>query len=177
MKYSISGDFYRVMRITGPTHNLLGLAFSEVGPPTVQDFAKVIIKHYAVTLFWPRKPGAAGLGRNLRVLRDFRRVPHYAVRTYDHLCKILVTVERLAGSSERPIDDARLEKAVASSVEEANKAFGTGYCLKRIEYVPTDTPDLETYSYLARMIVERLASGVEFDDVSPQNAREWRSAV
>jgi hypothetical protein len=29
MRYSINGDFYRVMRITGPSHNLLGLSFSQ----------------------------------------------------------------------------------------------------------------------------------------------------
>ena len=35
MRYSINGDFYRVMRITGPTHNLLGLAFSGDAPQGV----------------------------------------------------------------------------------------------------------------------------------------------
>ena len=35
MRYSISGDFYRVMRITGPRHNLLGLSFAETEPETV----------------------------------------------------------------------------------------------------------------------------------------------
>jgi hypothetical protein len=122
MTYSINGDFYRIVRITGPTHNLLGLAFA----------------------------GEALEG---------------------------ITIERLAGSSERSIDELALEKAVVSGVDAANKAFGTGYCLKRIQYVPTDTPDLETYSFLAWMIIERLASGVKFDGVSPQNGREWRSAV
>jgi hypothetical protein len=120
--YSINGDYYRIVRITGPTHNLLGLAFS----------------------------GDALEG---------------------------VTMERLAESSERPIDELALQKAVVSGVDAANRIFGTGYCLKRIQYVPTDTPDLETYSVLARLIIERLASGVKFDSVSPPNAREWRSAV
>jgi hypothetical protein len=35
MRYSISGDFYRVTRITGPGHNLLGLSFAETEPETV----------------------------------------------------------------------------------------------------------------------------------------------
>ena len=122
MTFSIKGDYYRIVRITGPTHNLLGLAFS-----------------------------GDALGE--------------------------VTVERLAESSERPIDELALQKAVISGVDAANKAIGTDYCLKRIQYVPTDTPDLETYSFLARMIIERLASGVEFDSVSTLNNREWRSAV
>ncbi|MGO9466642.1 MAG: hypothetical protein ACLQIB_12540 [Isosphaeraceae bacterium] len=120
MRYSINGDFYRITRITGPTHNLLGLAFSGDGPQGV-------------------------------------------------------TLERLAGSSEQSIDEGALEEAVLSGVEAANKALGTGYRLKRIQYVPTDTPDAEIYAYLARMIVERLASGANFDGVSPQTARGWRS--
>ncbi len=93
MRYSISGDFYRATRITGPTHNLLGLAFSGDAPQGV-------------------------------------------------------TLDRLAGSSEHSIDERALEEAVLSGVEEANNASGTGYRLKRIEYVPTDTPDPEIYSYL-----------------------------
>ena len=86
MRYSINGDFYRVMRITGPSHNLLGLSFSGGG-------------HQGVIL------------------------------------------ERLAASSDRSIDEAALEEAVVSAVDEANKALGTAYRLRRIQYVPTDTPD------------------------------------
>jgi hypothetical protein len=122
MRYSLNGDFYRVMRITGPTHNLLGLAFSEGDSQGV-------------------------------------------------------TVERLTEAPEQSIDELALEKVVTSSVEEANKAFGTGYQLCRIQYVPTDTPDLETYSYLARMIIERMANGGKFDEASPKIASELREAV
>jgi hypothetical protein len=114
--YSFNGEFYRAMRVTSPTHNLLGIALSE------------------------------GIGQG-------------------------VTVERLAESAEQPIDELALEKAVISGVQQANKAFGTNYCLKRIQYVPTDTPDLETYSYLARKIIERLASGLKFDAISPQGSQ------
>ena len=35
MRYSINGDFYRVTRVTGPAHNLLGLSFTKVTPETV----------------------------------------------------------------------------------------------------------------------------------------------
>jgi hypothetical protein len=35
MTYSIHGDVYRVMRITGPAHNLLGLSFSHAAPEYV----------------------------------------------------------------------------------------------------------------------------------------------
>jgi hypothetical protein len=113
VRYSCTGDFYRVTRITGPAHNLLGLSFSDGGPESV-------------------------------------------------------TVEKLARPSEPPIDERALAIAVSHGVEQANKALGTSYRLKVIQYVPTDTPDLETYSYLARMIVERLASGLKFDVVAPR---------
>ena len=35
MRYSINGEFYRAIRITGPTHNLLGLSFCQGVPETV----------------------------------------------------------------------------------------------------------------------------------------------
>jgi hypothetical protein len=108
MRYSISGDFYRVMRITGPAHNLLGLSFSQGVPETV-------------------------------------------------------ILERLADTSERTIDEGRLKQAILSGVDEANAALKADYHVCRIQYVPTDTPDLEIYSHLARRIVERLASGARYE--------------
>lgn len=110
MRYSINGDFFRVMHITGPAHNLLGLSFSQ------------------------GDPGA-------------------------------IVLERLAGSPERTIDEERLMEAVLSGVDAANASLKTNYHVSRIQYVPTDTPDLGTYSLLARRIVERLASGTNYEGV------------
>lgn len=109
MWYSINGDFHRVVRITGPTHNLLGLSFSEDAPEAV-------------------------------------------------------SLERLADSSERAIDEDRLKRAILSAVAEANAALKTDYHVRRIQYVPTDTPDPAIYSSLARRIVERLASGASYEE-------------
>ena len=108
MRYSINGDFFRVMRVTGPAHNLLGLSFSQNAPEAV-------------------------------------------------------VLERLAGSSEQTIDEDRLREAVLSGVDEANASLETDYHVSRIQYVPTDTPDLGTYSLLARWIIERLASGTNYE--------------
>ena len=108
MRYSINGDFFRVMRVTGPAHNLLGLSFSQNAPEAV-------------------------------------------------------VLERLAGSSEQTIDEDRLREAVLSGVDEANASLETDYHVSRIQYVPTDTPDLGTYSLLVRWIIERLASGTNYE--------------
>jgi hypothetical protein len=87
-----------------------------------------------------------------------------------------LTLERLTDSNEQSIDEEALVKAVVSGVEQANNQLGTAYHLKRIQYVPTDTPDLEIYSYLARMIVERLAVNAEFEGVLHASDLGW-SAV
>ena len=108
MRYSISGDYFRVMRITGPAHNLLGLSFSR------GDTEAVVL-------------------------------------------------ERLADSPERMMDEERLREAVLSGVSAANDSLGSDYHVSRIQYVPTDTPDLGTYSLLARRIIERLASGTSYE--------------
>ena len=107
MRYSIDGSVYRLTRITGPTHNLLGLGF-----------------------------GHESGGR--------------------------IIIERLAGPSGPAIDEGLLEQAVLSGVEAANDALGTDYRPTRIQYVPSDTPDPGIYQNLARVIVERLASGVDY---------------
>ena len=108
MRYSIKGNSFRVMRITGPAHNLLGLSFSQ------------------------GTPGA-------------------------------VVVEKLASSPERTIDEDQLREAVLSGVDAANASHETNYHVSRIQYVPTDTPDLGIYSLLARRIIERLATGVNYE--------------
>lgn len=108
MWYSIHGNFHRVARITGPTHNLLGLSFSESAPEAV-------------------------------------------------------SVERLGDSPARAIDEDLLKRAILSAVDEANATLKTDYHVRRIQYVPADTPEPRIYAFLARQIVERLASGGRYE--------------
>lgn len=60
-------------------------------------------------------------------------------------------------------EDVRLN--VIAGVAEANREFGTNYVVKRIQFVPNDTPPAETYRYLARAIVERLYKQLPFDEM------------
>ena len=108
MRYSLKADVYRVVRVTGPQHNLLGLSFSKSAPERV-------------------------------------------------------ALERLSGPSNGAIDEEELVRAVLSGVAKANAAVGANYYVSRVQYVPTDTPAAGIYSDLAQLIVERIASGRQFD--------------
>jgi hypothetical protein len=100
MQYTKAGVFYRVSRITGPTHNLLGLSFSGEEPK------KVVAQKLS---------------------------------------------EPESGSS---FDEEQLKRAVALGVNQENFSLGTHYHVEGIQYIPTDTQDLEIYSFLARSLIE-----------------------
>ena len=46
--------------------------------------------------------------------------------------------------------------------------------LHQAPLIALPVPATHFYSYLARMVVERLANGAEFDGVPTQNGRGWR---
>ncbi len=101
MYFSKDGEFHRVVRVTGPAHNILGLSFSR------------------------RKPEE-------------------------------VAVIKLRDAPAATIDESRLRQAIFSGVTAANAEFGCEYLVDRIQYDPSDTPDLDVYAALARTLVERV---------------------
>jgi hypothetical protein len=69
-------------------------------------------------------------------------------------------------------DDVRRE--VIKGVSEANALFGTSYRVGRIRYLPTDSPPVEVYGFLAKSIVERLAQNQGFT-VAKSSERSGKS--
>ncbi len=109
MQFIQENDWYKVVRITGPAHNLLGLEFARtVGGPVVIE------------------PLPVKDGQDCRI----------------------------------GADEVRL--SVLAGVVEANQCLGSQYCVKRIQFVPTDSPPADIYRTLAKSIVERLARGEAF---------------
>lgn len=104
---------FKVVRITGPSHNLLGIEFAEVA-----DSPKNVV------------------------------------------------VESLPSESGNTpcLSATEVEKNVVQGVAEANREFSTNYVVKRIEFIPTDSPPAETYRALASTIVERLAKRQPFTE-------------
>jgi hypothetical protein len=107
MKYTKVGDFYRVSRVTGPSHNLLGLHLAHAEP------AEVVVERL-------REPEASPL-----------------------------------------MNEAQLKQAVIEGVNQANASLGTHYYVVAIQYIPSDTPNIETYSFLARSLVEQFVHAGE----------------
>jgi len=105
MMFSRVGSLYRVARITGPAHNLLGLEF------------------------------------------------------HDHSVSSDVVVDKLQspdGPETGGLPEAQVRDAALAGVEEANKDRGTSYSVKRVQYIPADSPPTDVYRFLARCIVERI---------------------
>jgi hypothetical protein len=102
---------FRVTRLTGPSHNLLGLEFGESPKSGV--------------LVEPLPP--VGKGPNLLIA-------------------------------------AEIQRHVLEGINNANEQFGTNYIVKRIEFVPDDSPPAQTYELLAYSIVERLARNLPFQE-------------
>lgn len=64
------------------------------------------------------------------------------------------------------LDEDEVLAAVQQGIAEANQKFDTHFYLARLQYVPTDTPDLAVYSVLARQIVAQA-----WMDISPEVSR------
>ncbi len=111
MQFVHVGSSFRVTRITGPKHNLLGIEFWEgeaaPEPPIVETLG-------------PEKQ-----------CRD--SLPS------DEVCK-----------------------NVLLGVSDANQKYGTSFAVKRIQFVPIDSPPPLTYRALAHAIVERRAKQLPF---------------
>ncbi len=101
MNYTRNGNLHRVVRITGPTHNLLGLEFG----------AKV------------------------------------------DSC----VVERLS-TAVGGIDAEEVKAWVLAAVAKTNDEFQTNMEVRRIQYVPSDSPDPKAYEVMVRELMLRARS-------------------
>lgn len=79
------------------------------------------------------------------------------------------TVELLPTGQEQssyPIAPEDVRREVIGGVSEANAQLGTNYRVARIRYVPSDTPPVDVYYYLAKSLIERLARQDTFVGIS-----------
>ena len=113
MQFVRDGELFRVISITGPTHNLLGLMFG----------------------------GQEG-------------------------DEVDIDVMDIKPDETKQLDATEVKRQVCEGVDAANQAFGTRYLLKRIQFVPSDSPPAENYRTLAMKVVERLANDGNFTPVS-----------
>ena len=111
MQFTRVGNLFKVARITGPSHNLLGIEFRERTDPPSDDVGVEV-------------------------------VPAETDRTF--------------------LSSSEVRREVLLGVADANEEFGTDFVVKRIEFSPTDSPPAETYRFLARTIVDRLAKHQSF---------------
>jgi hypothetical protein len=105
MKFIKDGECYKVVRITGPAHNILGLVFADT------DFDESKIEMLALD----------------NKKDELAKINAYDVKYY-----------------------------VVLGIGEINKQLNTDYKLKRIIFLPSDTPSLEAYRELAKQIIIRL---------------------
>jgi hypothetical protein len=70
-----------------------------------------------------------------------------------------IIIERLcidiSKAEVETLAEQQLIDAVQRGVTEANEAFGTHFCVERLQYVPTATPHPAAYQALAKQIIER----------------------
>ena len=110
MQFTQKGECLSVTRITGPSHNVLGIEFG------------------------------AGIANSEIVV--------------DELDK--------QGGPVRSLAREDVKRNVLLGISEANDQFGTAYVVKRIEFVPHDSPPVEIYRLLAKSIIERIVRGEPF---------------
>jgi hypothetical protein len=103
MQYIFDGEFHKVIRITGPKHNLLGIAFTNEGGKTIE-------------------------------------------------------VEALKKTDDKggTIDAEGVKEQVILGINEANTELGVNYNIRKIQFVPTDTPPISVYRDLAKEIVNKI---------------------
>ncbi len=109
MQFIRDGELYKVVSVTGPTHNFLGIMFGGQDGEAVE-----------------------------------------------------VDIMDIKPSEPKRLVPDEVEEQVLAGVEEANGELGIGYRVKRIQFVPSDTPPVKIYRELAKQIVERLARGEPF---------------
>jgi hypothetical protein len=115
MQFSRTDKCFRVIRVTGPAHNLLGIEFGENSGST----DRVVVESL------PTENGGTAC-----------------------------------------LSETEVRENVMLGVADANNELGTGFVVRRIQFIPTDSPPAETYRFLARNIINRLAKGLPFTEVS-----------
>jgi hypothetical protein len=118
MQFVRNGDLYQVVRITGPSHNVLGIEFADPSTPPMDAVIEVADADLAMARL------------DLTEVRD----------------------------------------NVLRGVQDANAEFATNFVVRRIRFVPTDSPPSETYHFLARSIVGHLAKGEPFGEGTKSHA-------
>lgn len=109
MQYYKYSDWHEVIRVTGPSHNLLGLKIGDEADDGVLSVEAM-----------PKQDAAT------------------------------------------PQFETALQEEVMAGVQEANAEFATDFRVNGIRYVGTDTLDLPTYRYLAKLLIERVAKQGDF---------------
>ncbi|NQT11275.1 MAG: hypothetical protein HQ582_00910 [Planctomycetes bacterium] len=112
MQFIKTGEVFKAVRITGPTHNLLGLSFyglDEEGAVTVE----------------PMQHGES--------------------------------------TQSETLDGNEIRRHVLEGVDRADSRLGSKHCVRVIQFVASDSADLDAYSLLAERIVERVERGGEYD--------------
>ena len=102
MRFLTEGAIHKVIRITGPSHNLLGLELESSASA----------------------------------------------------CSCTVEALGEDGPKAGLLDADEVIRYVLAGVSEMNDALGTRYQVKRIQYVPLDSPPAELYKTLAKSLVE-----------------------
>lgn len=78
-----------------------------------------------------------------------------------------INIEALALAPATDLGPERLSgddvvRQVCLGVAEANAEFGSHYCVKKIAYLPSDTPPVDVYRELAKNIIQELRPGGRF---------------
>jgi len=75
---------------------------------------------------------------------------------------ILVEAINAGSSSEVRLRPEDVVQKVIEGIREANEQFGTNYSVRRVQYIPSDTPPVEIYKFLVIKIIERLVNSPDF---------------
>lgn len=119
MQFHTDGIIFKATIISGPSHNYLGLVFS-------QEKTDASIEAIDININEPKR-----------------------------------------------LDAENVRDAVILGAQEANRRLSTSYFIKRIEFVPSDTPPAKIYTELAIRIIEKMhASIVAYNESSPRGTIE-----
>ena len=77
-----------------------------------------------------------------------------------------VDVMDIKPDEPRRLEASDVEAEVCDGIAAANETFGTAYRVNRIQFVPSDSPPVETYRELAMKLIERLARNEPFTSVN-----------
>ena len=80
--------------------------------------------------------------------------------------QITPVVERLKPVLNVSLDSERVLNEAQAGVNEANQRFGTSYRIASLQFADDDSPPESIYRLLAFSLIERLATGLTFVEVT-----------